>query len=106
MLTQEQILRRYPRLVTHMIAESLGYFTPRAAANAIIAHKLQQPFACEMYVHFAQSFDSDALREVNQDFIQRAFQRRHHHYGPMSSYSRAREVVRAEQKGSGPIFAS
>lgn len=42
-LTQDEVLRRWPRVVGHLIAESLGYFTPRAAANAIIMFKLGKP---------------------------------------------------------------
>ena len=33
--TQEEVIQRFPRLVAHMICESLGYFTPLAAANAL-----------------------------------------------------------------------
>jgi len=33
--TQAEVLHRLPYLVAHLIAESLGYFTPQSAANAI-----------------------------------------------------------------------
>ena len=29
-----EVARRYPRLVAHLICDSLGYFTPQAAASA------------------------------------------------------------------------
>jgi hypothetical protein len=33
--SQADVLQRLPCLVAHLIVESLGYFTPEAAANAI-----------------------------------------------------------------------
>jgi hypothetical protein len=51
--TTEDVLRRYPRLVAHLICESLGYFSPDAPANAIVHGKRGERFACEWYVHMA-----------------------------------------------------
>lgn len=34
-----KIMKKYPRIVAHLITESLGYFTPKSAANAIIRAK-------------------------------------------------------------------
>jgi hypothetical protein len=35
-LNTEDAIRRWPRIVAHLIAESLGYFTPEGAANALL----------------------------------------------------------------------
>jgi hypothetical protein len=35
-LNTEDTIRRWPRIVAHVIAESLGYFTPEGAANALL----------------------------------------------------------------------
>ncbi len=37
-LTRDDTMQRYPRLVGHMICESLGYFTPESAANALASY--------------------------------------------------------------------
>lgn len=41
----DEVLDRYPILVAHMICESLGYFTPNAAANALLAHIEGRPLS-------------------------------------------------------------
>ena len=43
---RDDILRRYPRLVSHLICESLGYFTPEGAAGAILAVIQNQSCVC------------------------------------------------------------
>lgn len=48
-MTQEDVAKRWPRIVAALIAESLGYFTPRSAANAVLSHKLKKGFGCEYY---------------------------------------------------------
>lgn len=50
---QEEVLQRFPRLVAHLICESLGYFTPLSAANALLHYRENQPFWCEWYIHIA-----------------------------------------------------
>jgi len=112
-LTQECVLRRYPRLVAHMICESLGYFTPRAAANALIAYKLGRPFYCEMYCHAAQFrnarrdlHDKGSVWTVTRDFPRQAFKNRAHHKGYMAEYAHARAIVAAALKGNHPVLAS
>jgi hypothetical protein len=107
-LTQEEILKKYPRLVSHMIAESLGYFTPRSAANAIIHAKLQLPFFCEMYCHFARhakDFDAEVL-EITRAYPFQAFAQRRTHTGYMAEYKLARRIVKNALRGNDPVFAS
>jgi len=81
-MTPETVARRWPRIMARMIVESLGYFTPRAAANALLAHKLGQGFGCEYYC-FSAGFESDGwprdqdeynykLREVGKRKIEAA----------------------------------
>lgn len=101
----EEILSRYPRLVAHLICESLGYFTPHAAANAIKHHALGRPFPCEWYLHMAGE-DGASLLQVGREVLARAFRHRHHHRGFMADYSRARALVQAALSGHGPQFAS
>lgn len=63
-MTQEEVLRRYPRLVAHLICESLGYLTPKSAANWILADKSHNPFWCEWSVHMVQSCDPDCITGI------------------------------------------
>lgn len=53
-MTPEEAMRRWPRLCAHMICESLGYFTPRSAALALLHMKRRSPYFCEWYSHMAQ----------------------------------------------------
>ena len=100
-------MQRYRCLVSHLICESLGYFTPRSALMAVLAHKRNEPFACEWYSHIASCsgkdmFDHKTLIEVNRATLERAFQRRGHHTGYMAEYQQAKALVDQEivQEGS------
>lgn len=106
-------LERHRCLVGHLICESLGYFTPKAAMNAVRAHRAQTPFPCEWYSHIAMTrgkdmFDEGALLDVNRDVLEQAFRNRHRHNGCMNHYQRADAIVRREieDEGSGPCLAS
>ena len=103
--TLDEVLSRYPRLAAHLICESLGYFTPHAAANAIKHHALSRPFACEWYVHMA-GWGRDALVAVNRETVAAAFRHRGRHQGFMADYRRARELVRQALAGQAPELAS
>ena len=105
-LTQDDVRRRYPRLVAHMVCDSLGYFTPGAAAQALKAYKENVPNCCEWYVHMARGFNDDKLLDVGKHVVQRAFESRHHHRGYMAHYPMARKLVEEELAGRGPVFAS
>ena len=101
----EEIIARYPRLIAHMICESLGYFTPLDAASALKHHVLEQPFACEWYVHMA-GWGCEGLLTVNREVIRGAFRHRHHHFGYMAHYPAARAIVAQALQGRHPLFAS
>lgn len=108
---QKEILTHYPRLCGHMICESLGYFTPEAAANAVIYYKENKPFFCEWYSDISRRrgkglFDDNEVLQVGKDIIKSAFRNRHGHRGYMAEYRKAQAVIRAALKGEGPIFAS
>ena len=86
MLTKNRIdsFKKYRHILAAMIDESIGYFTPAAALNAIIAYKKKAPFSCEWYLdmaglgHGKKLFDitDDELRAINHDVISDAFKHR------------------------------
>ena len=91
--TQEACLRKYPRLVAHLICCSLGYFTPQSAANAISFYKNGKAFFCEWYSHMTKYakdnltgdyFDEKICRRVGRETLNLAFIGRHHHHGYMA----------------------
>lgn len=105
-MTREAALRRYPRLISHMICESLGYFSPLCAANALAHHINGTPFPCEWYSHICHCrgqglFHDDTLVQVGRDVVNAAFESRHRHQGPMSEYALALELVQAERHKAG-----
>ena len=105
--TQQEVLEAYPRLVGHLICCSLGYFTPGAAANAVLAHIEGRPNGCEWYTHMAQGWDNARLLEVGRETLASAFRQRHHHQGYMSEYRQAKALVdHVRGGGAGPVFAS
>ena len=105
--TAHEVLHQYPCLVSHMICESLGYFTPQAAAEALLAYIEGRPFACEYYSHLAGGFDEAKLLVVGKEVIERAFSGRHRHRGYMAHYPTAKALVEhVREGGKGPQLAS
>ena len=105
--TREEVLQRYPRLTAHLICASLGYFTPGAAAGAILDHIQGEPNYCELMTHLAGRWSDEAVKKACAKLINQAFQHRHTHVGYMASYQQARLIVeRVRQGGEGPIFMS
>lgn len=113
--SQADVLQRLPCLVAHLIAESLGYFTPEAAANAIATHTRGEAFFCEWYYDWACKRCSgkrgadlrDTVREVGKSALQRAVQQRKHHRGPTNDFQHALALVRQVRQGDeGPLYAS
>lgn len=49
----EAVLNSYPRLCSHLICESLGYLTPKAAANLLWHYAQGKEFWCEWISHLA-----------------------------------------------------
>jgi len=93
------IIRRYPCLVAHLIAESLGYATPTKAALILSDAKNRKENYCEW---IAACYRGNA-RQAVQD----AIRNRHHHKGYMAEYKLAKALVdRALKDGREPIFAS
>lgn len=113
MNTREEVLRRYPRLVAHLICESLGYFSVLSAAGAVQAHLAGEPCFCEWYSHMAGfrpggATDSNLLA-IGAETLDRAFRGRRSHSGYMAEYKQAAMLVRAELERSGctrGMFAS
>ena len=77
----EDAMARYPRLVAHIQAESLGYFTPEGAAKALLfaMHGIQ--FPCE-YVDAYFNNDTPAM-------VRQAIRNRNDHTDAMSRYRTA-----------------
>lgn len=110
-MTTKEVLTKYPRIVSHLICESLGYFTPNSAAQALVAAKENRPYFCEWYSWIAGdctrgSYDATKVTEVTNLVLSAAIRNRQQHKGYMSDYQLARQCVSAELKGKGPSLAS
>lgn len=103
-VTREEALRRWPRIVAHLIAESLGYFCPSAAAGAVAAAANRQPFYCEWYGDTACRMGGDrseAYLAVTLRAVRAAIAGRKHHTGYMADYAAARTIVEMELQKRG-----
>lgn len=97
--TAQGILLRCPRLVAHVIAESLGYATPVLAAKIAADGAAGRPNWCE-WIYTCYSGDA---RKVVRD----AIRNRRHHRGYMADHSAALALVRRyAETGDQPLFAS
>jgi len=106
MANQRDIFKKYPRLVAHLICESLGYFCPLSAANAIVSYLEGRPFACEWYSHMCSCrgkgyFDKETLLKIGKDTLGSAFRNRHRHKGYMAEYKQAQTLVKRELEHEG-----
>jgi hypothetical protein len=98
-MSYEAVIRRFPRLVGHIIAHSLGYATPSCAAGIIRDAKTTGENWCE-WCYSCYRCDAKAL-------IRHAISCRHGHNGYMGSYIKARAIVEAQVAGGGePLLAS
>jgi hypothetical protein len=96
--TIDEYLQHYPRLCAAVIAYSLGYATPRCAANIIKdAHERQRNFCEWIY----ECYGADPLPAV-----QGAIRSRHTLRGYMADYQQALAIVRRANDGEHPTFAS
>ena len=92
-------MKRYPRVVAHIISESLGYATPTTAARILGDAKHRQENWCEWIY---SCYGCDPLPAV-----QAAIRNRHHHSGYMAEYKLAKALVdRSLQAGDEPLLAS
>ncbi len=95
----QEFMRRYPRIVAHIIAESLGYATPSKAALILKDARDRKENWCEWIY---SCYDRNPLKAV-----QAAIRNRHCHKGFMAEYKVARALVdRALKDGNEPMFAS
>jgi len=98
-LSRTEVLRRYPNVVAHVIAESLGYATPSLAAKIVADARDGRQNWCEWIVF---CYGGDPRKAVSD-----AIRRRHMHHGYMASYQRARSLVlEAATYGLEPMLAS
>jgi hypothetical protein len=117
--TMKDVLQRWPRLVSHMICYSSGYWTPKSAAGSVSQYLQGRGDWCEQNWSYAQGrasrlghkvsneeFDQ-ILLDVTREIIGEAFRRRHHHHGYMCDYGQARQIVEhVRTGGEEPVFAS
>lgn len=112
-MNQRDALKRYPRIIAHMICESLGYMSVLHAANALICHIENKPHYCEWYDHMAGgrrqrlekqgtklTYDEMMLR-ITHEVVRDAFRNRKGHRGYMASYEQAIGLVKAELERAG-----
>jgi len=111
-MTREEALRRYPRLVAHLMAESLGYLSARCAAAAVANHASRRGSYNEWYMTMAtkQRYPEAASREealllTGRDVLGRAFRGRRFHGGYMANLAIAQALVEQERRGAeAPLF--
>ena len=99
-MDRETAIKKYPRLVAHMICQSLGYFSPKSTAGALAACINKKPYYCEWYCHMAQFrndernlFHEDSVMAVTRDVPDWAFRNRHTHKEYMAEYQHAKAIV-------------
>ena len=95
----EETMKRWPRIVAHIICESLGYAVPSLAARILLDAILGQENWCEWV---------DAVYGRNPALpVRAAIRRRHYHKGYMAEYQHAKALVdRANTEHREPVFAS
>lgn len=102
----EEALRRWRRLTAHLVAESLGYFSPKGAANTLLLFERDQGNYCEWFLHMAY-LGRKPIRQVAAETIRRAIRGRAFHRGYMASYKLALNIIRGRNAtGTGPVFGS
>lgn len=95
----ETVARRYPRVVAHLIAESLGYATPSCAARIVFDAIRGRENWCEWIYSCYERDPRKALKA--------AIQRRCFHKGYMAEYKLAKRLVDVfNATGSQPELAS
>jgi len=95
--TAEQIMRRYPRITTHIICESHGNILPSAAAQILMDTRARR---ANLASPVTASLKRDPMLAVRD-----AIRRRHQHRRDMLNYETVQYVVsRAIQTGEEPFF--
>jgi hypothetical protein len=97
--TADGLMRRCPRLVAHVIAESLGYASPTLAARIVANGAAGRENWCEWIL---ACYGGDARKAV-----QSAIRNRRSHRGYMAEFGRALALVRhSAENGDPTVFAS
>ena len=95
--TSQQIMRRYPRLIVHLICESHGNILPSAAAQILMDTRARRASVAPLVT---VSLDGDPLLAVR-----RAIRHRNQHRRDILNYETIQYVVsRAIQTGEEPFF--
>jgi hypothetical protein len=98
-LSREDVMKKYPRITAHVIAESLGYATPSCAAAILKDAREGRENYCEWIY---SCYGGDPLSAVRN-----AIKHRHTHRGFMAEYKLAKKLVdRAIETGEEPLFGS
>lgn len=98
-LSTREIMKRYPLITAHIIAESLGYATPSCAAKILKDAREGRENYCE-WIYCC--YNKDPFKAV-----QNTIRNRHHHKGFMAEYKYAKALVdHAIETGKEPLFAS
>ena len=99
------VLQRYPRITAHLIAESLGYFSPSSAAIAVLRYKQGEAMYCELYSSIVMGqhgqkhmYDRSLLTKTTKEYLRFAIKNRHSHRSSMGSYHAALSLVRQDFK--------
>jgi hypothetical protein len=94
-----EFIQRYPAVTSHIIAESLGYATPKVAAKIGLDGLHDRENWCEWIYSCYNCNARQALKD--------SISRRHHHEGPMAEYRIAKQLVDDYiENGRSPLFAS
>ncbi len=93
------VLRRWPRLISHLVAETFSRFTVQDAARAIIAYRENKPFYCELYLCMQKHSPGATFQDISEYMIERAFKMRRYHDVVLNNYLRARELLEETLKG-------
>lgn len=89
----------YPRINAHIVAESLGYASPIAAAQILKDAKEGRPNYSEWVL--------TCYRGNSRKLVENAIRHRHMHKGYMAWYEKAFALVKdAIETGNDPPFAS
>ena len=94
----QEVMRRYPRVTAHRIAESLGYPIPSRAAQIGLDGLHGRANYCEWIYSCYGGNAREALR--------RSIRNRHYHTDHMPEYRIVKKLVyQAIETGGEPIFA-
>lgn len=87
-------------IIAHLMCESLGYFSPKAALNCLTAYLNGEGFPCEWLCSMVRSYDQGKVWEVTRDIVHQALFRKEHHTGYMADYQDALRIIKRVKEGS------